>query len=376
MLLFVPKEMHPGEMRVALVPQTVRRLAEMGLKITVEPGLGLGAGSRDTEYAEAGAKLAEDRGAALEQADVVVRVRKPPLEEVGKLKDGCIHISFLDAYRETALVDALAARHVSAISIELIPRSMEAQGMDAVSSQANLTGYVAVIMAAERLNKIFPMLITPAGTIAPARVFVIGAGIAGLQAIATAKRLGARVTVYDNRPIVAQQVDSLGAKFVEVDIGEQLLTVEEPQKPPTPEQLGKVREALAGVCVRSDVVIATRTIFSGGPRLLTRDMIAQMRPGSVVVDLAVENGGNVEGAELEKEVVVDGVRVVGVGKVPAKVSAHASQMYSANMAHFIETFWNKKKRAIELDLENDIIKSCLITHGGEIVNEDVRQKRM
>lgn len=376
MLLFVPKEVHPGEMRAALVPQTVRRLVKMGLDIVVEPGLGMAAGSRDAEYAAAGAKLAEDRGRSLEQADIVVRVRKPPIEEVARLKSGCIHISFLDPYRETALVDALAARHVSAISMELIPRSMEAQGMDALSTQANLAGYVAVIMAAERLNKIFPMLITPAGTIAPARVLVIGAGIAGLQAIATAKRLGARVKAYDNRPIVAQQVDSLGAEFIEIDVGEVLQPSEEPQKPPSPEQLDKLREVLAAVCADSDVVIATRTIFSGAPHLVTRGMIAQMRPGSVIVDLAAENGGNVEGAEADKEVMVDDVRVIGLGKLPAKVSAHASQMYSANIANFIETFWNKEKKAVELDLENDIIKSCLITHGGEIVNEDVRQKRM
>lgn len=376
MRLFVPKEIHPGETRAALVPSTVERLVRMGLEVAVEPGLGLGAGHRDAEYAGAGARLAEDRAGALEEADAVVRVRKPPIEEVGRLKHGCIHISFLDPFRETALVDALAAQHVSAVSVDLIPRSMAAQGMDAVSSQANLAGYVAVILAAERLNKIFPMLITPAGTIAPARVFVIGAGVAGLQAIATAKRLGARVDAYDTRAVVAPQVQSLGARFIEIDLGEAGQGRDTYEKGLTPEQTEKQREALAGVCTQSDVVIATALVFGKeAPRVITREMMAGMRPGSVIVDLAIESGGNVEGAELDKEVMVDGVRVIGLGSLPAKVSAHASQMYSANLANFIDTFWNREQKTIALDLENEIIKSCLVTHDGGIVNEDVRQKR-
>ena len=375
MLLFVPKETHPGETRAALVPSTVERLVRLGLEVAVEPGLGLGAGHRDSDYAAAGARLTEDRVAALEEAGAVVRVRKPPLDEVGRLKSGCIHISFLDPFRETALVDALAAQHVSAVSVELIPRSMAAQGMDAQSGQANLAGYVAVILAAERLNKIFPMLITPAGTIAPARVFVIGAGISGLQAIATAKRLGARVDAYDTRAVVAPQVQSLGARFIEIDLGETPAR-DTYEKGLTPEQIEKQRQALAGVCAQSDVVIATALVFGKeAPRVITREMMAGMRPGSVIVDLAIESGGNVEGAELDKEVMVDGVRVIGLGSLPAKVSAHASQMYSANLANFIDTFWNREQKTIELDLENEIIKSCLVTHDGGIVNEDVRQKR-
>lgn len=373
MLLFVPKEIHPGETRAALVPSTVERLVRRGLEVVVEPGLGSGAGHPDAEYAGVGARLAEDRDAALEEADAVVRVRKPPLDEVGRLKNGCIHISFLDPFRETALVDALAAQHVSALSVDLIPRSMSAQGMDAQSGQANLAGYVAIILAAERLNKIFPMLITPAGTIPPAHVFVIGAGIAGLQAIATAKRLGARVDAYDTREVVASQVQSLGARFIEIDLGE-VQAQDTYERGLTPEQVEKQRKALAGVCAQADVVIATAVVFGKeAPRVVTREMIAGMRPGSVIVDLAIENGGNVEGAELDKEVMIDGVRVIGLGSLPAKVSAQASQMYSANLANFIDTFWNREQKTIELDLENEIIKSCLVTHGGQIVNEDVKQ---
>ena len=376
MLLFIPKEIHPGETRVSFVPQTVNRLVKMGLDVMIERDVGFGAGHRDSEYEKAGARVAADRISALEQADIVVRVRKPPLEEARRMKNGCIHLSFLDAYRETALVDAFAAGHVSAVSIDLIPRSLAAQGMEALSAQANLAGYVAVIMAAERLNKIFPMLITPAGTIAPAWVFIIGAGVAGLQAIATAKRLGARVWAYDTRPVVEPQVESLGAEFIDIDLGDTGEPADEPPKRLTSEQLEKQRDALAGVCARADVVIVTAMVAGkNGPCVITRDTIGQMRPGSVIIDLESERGGSVEGVELDKEVTIEGVRIVGLGNLPAKVSAHASQMYSANVANFVQTFWNSEKKAVELDLDNEIIKSCLVTHGGAIVNEDVRQNR-
>jgi NAD(P) transhydrogenase subunit alpha len=350
-------------------------LVKMGMEVAVEHGAGEGAGHGDEEYTAAGALLAEDHGAAMEQADAVVRVRKPSVEEIGRMKAGCIHISFLDPFRETALVDALAAQHVSAVSVDLIPRSMAAQKMDALSGQANLSGYVAVILAAERLNKIFPMLITPAGTIPGARVLVIGAGIAGLQAIATAKRLGARVEAYDTREVVGPQVESLGAKFIEIDLGESSAR-DTYDKGLSPEQMDKQRQALAGVCARDDVVITAALVFGKeAPRVITRAMIAGMRPGSVVVDLAIESGGNVEGAELDKEVLLDGVRVIGLGSLPAKVSAQASQMYSSNLFNFLHTFWNPEHKTLELDAENEIIKSCLVTHDGRIVNEDVKQKR-
>jgi NAD(P) transhydrogenase subunit alpha len=311
MRLFVPKEIHPGETRVALVPSTVERLVRMGLEVAVEPGLGLGAGHPDLDYAGAGARLAGDRTAELDEADAIMRVRKPSIEEIGRLKASCIHVSFLDPFRETALVDALAGQHVSAVSVDLIPQSVAAQGMDVATGQANLAGYVAVILAAERLNRIFPMLITSAGNIAPARVFVIGAGVAGLQAIATAKRLGARVDAYDTREVVAPQVQSLGARFIEIDMGETPPT-DTYEKGISPEQLEKQRKALGNICAQSDVVIAAALVFGReAPRVITREIIAGMWPGSVIVDLAIESGGNVEAAELDKEVVVDGVRVIG-----------------------------------------------------------------
>ncbi len=372
MIIGIPKEIHPGERRVPLIPSCVDRLVKKGARITVEAGIGSTLHISDEEYKKAGADISE-RASLLSSSDIVLRLRKPPVEEIGRLKKGSIHISFLDPFNEPQIIEAFVQNHISAVSMEMIPRTTLAQKMDALSSQANLAGYVSVILAAERLNKIIPMMTTPAGTIAPARVFIIGAGVAGLQAIATARRLGARVEAFDTRPIVEEQVHSLGARFVKIDLGETGQTKDGYAKALTPEQLQKQREGMAKVCAYSDIVITTAQVFGRkAPVIVTKDMVTRMQPGSVVVDMAVETGGNVEGSQLDKEVEISGVRVIGLGNLPGHVAVHASQMYSNNLMNLIESFWNTEQKAFVLDAVHEIIKGCLITHQGQIVNEQIK----
>ncbi|HLF17824.1 MAG TPA: Re/Si-specific NAD(P)(+) transhydrogenase subunit alpha [Candidatus Omnitrophota bacterium] len=373
MKIGVPKEIFSKEIRVPLVPASAEKLIKKGTTITVETGLGSSINISDGEYTKVGAHVAS-REQVLSSSDIIFRIRKPAKEEIAKLKKESIHVSFLDPFNERDLIDSFAKNHISAISMEMIPRTTLAQKMDALSSQANLAGYVAVVLAAERSNKILPMMMTPAGTITPARVFVIGAGVAGLQAIATAKRLGARVEAFDTRPIVEEQVQSLGAKFIKIDLGETGETKDGYAKELTPEQLKKQRDGMAKVCANSDIVITTAQIFGRkAPVIVTKDMVAGMKPGSIIVDMAVETGGNVEGSKLDEEVIVNGVRLIGLGNLPGHVAVHASQMYSANITNFFETFWDKDKKTFNLDPQNELLKGCLITHKGEIVNEAIKK---
>ncbi len=370
MIIAIPKETLSGESRVSFIPSSVDRLVKKGAQVIVEAGLGLSIGITDDEYKKVGATVESDRSKLIAAGDIVLRLRKPPADEVKLLKKGSIHISFLDPFNEKSLVDALAAQDVTAISVEMIPRTTRAQKMDALSSQANLAGYVTVILAAERLPKIFPMLMTPAGTISPARVFIIGAGVAGLQAIATAKRLGARVEAFDTRAVVKEQVMSLGAKFVEIDLGETGQTKDGYAKALTPEQLAIQRQGMAKVCAQSDVIITTAQLFGRkAPVVIGKDMLAQMKSGTIVVDMAVESGGNVEGSKVNEEVVTDnGVRILGLGNLPGRVAVHASQMYSANLHNLLEEYWDKDAKKFNLNMEDEIIKGCVVTHGGKIVN--------
>ena len=370
MIIGAVKEVFPGEKRVSLIPSSADRLVKKGAQVVIETGLGCTVGFSDDDYRKAGATI-ENRQHILANADILLRLRKPPLEEVGQLKSNSIHISFLDPFNEKPLIDALAQKNISAISVEMIPRTTRAQKMDALSSQANLAGYVMVILAAERLPKIFPMLMTPAGTISPTRVFIIGAGVAGLQAIATAKRLGARVEAFDTRPVVKEQVQSLGAKFVEIDLGgETGQTKDGYAKALTPEQIEKQRQGMIKVCTQSDVIITTAQLFGRkAPIVLSKDMVSQMKPGTIIIDMAVESGGNVEGSKLNDEVTTEnGVTIIGLGNLPSRVAVHASQMYSANLHNLIEEYWDKDTNAFKLNLEDDIIKGCLVTHQGKIVN--------
>ena len=373
MLIAVPRETWPGELRSALVPQNAKKLINSGFEIAVESGVGDRAGFPDSAFAEVGVTVEADRQALLGRADIVLRVRKPDASEVGVLKSGSLHISFLDPFNERELVDMLAGQGVTAISMEMIPRTTLAQKMDALSSQANLAGYVTVIQAAFHCPKIMPMMMTPAGTIAPARVFVIGAGVAGLQAIATAKRLGARVEAFDTRPVVAEQVQSLGAKFVEIDLGDTGQTEQGYAKELTPEQIELQKEGQKKVISQSDVVITTAQVFGRpAPRIVSRDMVEAMQPGSVVVDMAVETGGNVEGSVLDQVVDINGVKVVGQGNLPSEVAKNASEMYSNNLVNLIEHFWNDEEKTVDLDPEDEIVSNSVITRGGAIVNETIK----
>jgi H+-translocating NAD(P) transhydrogenase subunit alpha len=373
MRIFVPKETAPGERRASVVPETAKKLVALGAEVAVETGLGASIHRSDTEYKNAGASVVDDRSVALAEADVVLRLQKPPIKEAAPLREGAIHISFLDPFNERDLIEQFAAAKVSAISMEMIPRTSIAQKMDALSSQRSLGGYLAVILAAEELDRIFPMMITPAGTIQPTRVFVIGVGVAGLQAIATAKRLGARVEAFDTRPAVEEQVRSLGARFVKVDLGETGQTEQGYATALTEEQLAAQREVMAKHCAISDVVITTAQVFGQkAPVIVTTQMVRGMRPGSVVVDLAVEAGGNVECAELEKVVEVSGVRVFGYANMPSRAATPASEMYSNNLGNFVEHLWNKERNAIAIDAGDELLRGCLITHGGKVVNETIK----
>lgn len=376
MQIVVPAETWAGERRVALIPDSVKKLTRAGLSVSVEAGLGQHAGYSDADYEEAGATVSSDRDSLLGSGDMVLRVRKPAPEEVGKLKSGAIHVSYLDPYNETELVDTLASAGVSAISMEMIPRTTRAQKMDALSSQANLAGYVMVLLAASKLDRILPMMMTPAGTLSPAKVFVIGAGVAGLQAIATAKRLGARVEAFDTRPVVAEQVQSLGAKFVEIDLGETGQTKDGYAKELTPEQLEMQRQGMKDVISQSDIVITTAQLFGRpAPRIVTGDMVAAMKKGGVIVDMAVDSGGNVEGSVADETVDVDGVSIVGVSNLPAMVASDASQMYSSNLVNLVTEYWDEENKSFDLNMEDDILQGCVITHGGAIVNETIKNLR-
>ncbi|MGA1530014.1 MAG: NAD(P) transhydrogenase subunit alpha [Kiritimatiellia bacterium] len=372
MNIFVAKETLAGESRVPVIPATAEKLVKLGASLSVESGMGASLGIADEAYVKAGASIA-NRSEGQAAADIVLRLRKPSPSDLDGIKPGSIHVSYLDPFNEHELIREMATRQISAVSLEMIPRSTIAQKMDVISSQANLGGYVSVILAAERLSKILPMMTTPAGTIAPAKVFVIGVGVAGLQAIATAKRLGAIVEAFDTRPVVEDQVKSLGAKFVKIDLGETGQTKDGYAKALTEEQLAIQRQAMAKHCAGADIVITTAQVFGRkAPVIVTADMVAGMNPGSIVVDMAVETGGNVEGSALNQEVDVKGVTIIGLGNLPGRVAVHASQMYSSNLYNFIEHFWNKDEKSFALKRDDDIIKGCLITHGGEVVNETIK----
>jgi NAD(P) transhydrogenase subunit alpha len=374
MKVVVPKEVHPGESRAALIPEHIARLVKMGAQITVETGIGQTLNISDENYTKAGASLEADRSNLLQAADMVLRIRKPAIEEVALLKEESIYVSLMDPFNERELIEALKNKRIASISMEMIPRITRAQKMDVLSSQSNLAGYVAVIIAAERLDKIFPMMMTPAGTISPAKVFVIGVGIAGLQAIATAKRLGARVDAFDTRPVVEEQVKSLGARFVKVDLGETGQTKDGYAKALTDEQMQKQREEMAKVCAASDVVITAAQVFGKkAPRIITEEMVRGMSKGSVLVDLAVETGGNVAGSQPDQEIDVNGVRIIGLANLPGEVAVNASQMFSANLFALVDEFWNEEEKRFHLDFEDEIIKGCVITYKGEIVNEMIRK---
>jgi NAD(P) transhydrogenase subunit alpha len=376
MLIVVPAETAETERRVALVPDAVKKLSKLGLTLKIESGAGLKTGYSDQDYLSAGAEIETDRNALLSQADMVLRVQKPSITDIDLLKAGSIQISYLDPYNEPTLIDKLAEKSITAISMEMIPRTTRAQKMDALSSQANLAGYVMVIMAAQKLDRILPMMMTPAGTLSPAKVFVIGAGVAGLQAIATAKRLGARVEAFDTRPVVAEQVQSLGAKFVEIDLGTTGQTEGGYAKELTAEQLELQRQGMKSVISSADIVITTAQLFGRpAPKIVTHDMVEVMKPGGVIVDMAVDSGGNVDGSIPDQTVDVGGVSIIGMSNLPAEVCKDASQMYASNLVNLVTEFWNSEDESFALNLDDDILSGCVITTAGSIVNQSILSLR-
>ena len=370
MKIAIAKEDVARDSRAPIVPVGIKKLVDLGAEVAVEKGIGAGINISDSQYVEAGAEVAADRKTLLADADMVLRLNKPTLDEAAQLNPGTILVGFLDPFEDRPLLEKLAAGGVTALAMEMIPRTTLAQKMDALSSQANLAGYAAVILAAEASKKILPMMSTPSGTISPARVFIIGAGVAGLQAIATAKRLGAIVEAFDTRPVVEEQVRSLGGRFVKVDLGETGETEQGYARELTREQLDRQREVMAKHCEKSDIVITTAQIFGRkAPVIVTGEMVDRMRPGSIIVDLAVETGGNVEGSKPGKVVVKNGVQIIGLCPFPAHVSEDASLMYSNNLVNLISHFWDQENKTFVLNLEDEILQGCLLTHNGEICQE-------
>jgi proton-translocating NAD(P)+ transhydrogenase subunit alpha len=369
--LFVPREIVPGETRVATNPDTVKRLVKEGHTVTVEAGAGDGAFIPDQAFRDAGAAVTPETASGWGGADVVLKLHPPRMnEKAGKHeaempREGAILVSFLWPLENLDTVKILARRKVTAFAMDQMPRITRAQSIDALSSQANLAGYKAVVMAAERLPKIFPLMMTPSGTITPSRVVIMGAGVAGLQAIATAKRMGAVVEVSDVRAAVKEQVESLGGRFIEVPVEENMETAGGYAKEASEDFLRKQREIVRKHVVEGDVVITTALVpGKPAPRLISADMVKEMRPGSVIVDLAAERGGNCELTEPGKTVTVNGVTVMGTLNIPGTVPFHASDMYAKNLHYVMQHLFPKGQ--LNLDLADEINAACVVTHGGEV----------
>jgi len=370
-VIAIVTERRDGETRVAATPETVRKLVAAGFAVRVEAGAGAAASFADSDYQSAGAELAADAGSALAGADVVFKVRAPSDAEAAALKPGAIVVGLLSPFLDRAALDALASRGATAFAMEFVPRITRAQAMDALSSQANLAGYRAVIEATHAYGRAMPMMMTAAGTVAPAKVFVMGVGVAGLQAIATARRLGAVVTATDVRPATKEQVESLGAKFLAV-IDEEFAAAQTAggyAKEMSAAYQAKQAELVAGHLARQDIVITTALIPGrAAPRLVSAAQVAAMRPGSVIVDLAVEQGGNVEGSRADGTVRTDGgVTILGFSNLPGRVAADASALYARNLLAFSALLLDKQG-ALAPDFEDEILKAALVCRGGAVVH--------
>jgi NAD(P) transhydrogenase subunit alpha len=371
----VPKETKPGERRVALVPDVAGKLVDAGLEVAVQAGAGAEAHLPDEQYTEKGATIVGDAGELLRQGDVILKVAAPEAAELDAIREGAILIGFLSPFTNPDLVRRLAEGRVTSFSVEAIPRTTRAQSMDALSSQAVVAGYRATLAGATHLGKFFPMLITAAGTAAPSRVLVLGAGVAGLQAIATAKRLGAVVEAYDVRPAVKEEVESLGAKFVQIEMeqsGEEGGGSGQYAKELSEDQQRRQRELLAQRVAAADCVITTAAVPGRpAPRLITEEMVQAMRPGSVIVDIAAESGGNCALTEPGSVVLRDGVTIDGTLNLPSQMPFHASLLYANNVANLLLHMTNEGR--VEPDFEDEIVAGCCVTHGGRIVNDRVRE---
>lgn len=371
MILGIPNEITSGERRVALVPETLARLLSKGLEVWVEAGAGAGAWFSDEDYRRGGAKIEGDAATLLSQADLIAKIRPPHLDQAESLRQGSTLICLLFPSLNSQLLKKLAVRGITAVALENLPRTTVAQAMDVLSSQSTAAGYRAVIAAANRLAKFFPMLMTPAGTIAPARVLVIGAGVAGLQAIATARRLGAVVEAFDVRPVAREEVESLGARFVSAEIDEDVATAEGYARQLSETAQLRARAAVQKALANADVCIATALVPNQrAPILVTAEMVRGMRPGAVIVDLAAEQGGNCELTEAGEEVVKHGVTIIGRLNLAAEVAVDASRMFSRNLEKLLGHFY--RDGALRFDFTDEITRRCVVTHGGEILADELR----
>jgi NAD(P) transhydrogenase subunit alpha len=366
MIVGVPKETTPGERRVALVPDLVTQLQKAQLQVVVQNDAGAAAGYLDSIYSQKGARIEADVPGS---ADIVLKVQPPSVEEISRMKEGATLVAFLAPYSNASAIKALAGRKVTAFAMELMPRITRAQPMDALSAMSTVAGYKAALLAANRLPRFFPLLMTAAGTMTPARVFIIGAGVAGLQAIGTAKRLGAVVEAYDTRPVVKEQVESLGAKFAEVSLETKDAQDKAGYAKGQSEDFYKQQQQLMFRYVTGADVVVTTALVPGqrAPVLITEDMVKGMRPGSVIVDLAAEQGGNCALTEPGQEVVKHDVAIIGPANLPSTMPYHASQMYARTVCNYVGHL--VKNGAIQLDLSDELTRGPLVTHQGEIVHD-------
>ena len=373
MNIFFPKE-HNNETRFSLTGETAEKFLKKDINLFIEKTIQV----QDTKLKnliENKSIKAVDRDQGLNSANIICSLNKLELEDVAKIKPETLVISFLDPFNENQLIEELKNKSISSISMELIPRTTKAQKMDALSSQANLAGYSAVIIASDLLEKALPMMMTAAGTISPSKVFVVGVGVAGLQAIATAKRLGARVEAFDTRPVVEDQVKSLGARFVKIDLGDTEETNQGYAKALTEEQIKKQQEGMKKICASSDIVITTAQVFGRpAPKIITSEMVEAMQPGSVIVDMAVSSGGNVEGSKIGEIVEINGVKIIGNENLPGEVPTHSSQVYANNVFNLIDEFWNDDEASFNFNLEDEILSNCLVTHQGDYINSSVKER--
>jgi proton-translocating NAD(P)+ transhydrogenase subunit alpha len=374
MKIAVAAEVDAGEPRVAATPETVKKIVALGAEVAVEPGAGVRSGILDADYSAAGATVTKD---AVNSADIVLKVRRPQASELSRYKRGAIVIAIMDPYGHDDALRALADAGVVAFAMELLPRITRAQVMDVLSSQANLAGYRAVIDAAAEYGRALPMMMTAAGTVPATKVFVMGAGVAGLQAIATARRLGAIVTATDVRPVAKEQVESLGAKFIAVEDDEfkAAETAGGYAKEMSKDYQAKQAALVAEHVKKQDIVITTALIPGRpAPRLISTAMVTSMRPGSVIVDLAVERGGNVEGVKADTVVDMGGVKIVGYGNVPGRLAATASSLYAKNLLAFLDVLIDKKTKALAVNWDDDIVKATALTREGAIVHPNFKPK--
>ena len=373
MNIFFPKE-QDNETRFSLTGETAQKFLKKNINLSIQENINLQDALLEKLIEENSINIVS-REEGLKSANIICNLNKLSFDDIAKINPDTLAISFLDPFNEKQLIEEFRKKSISSISMELIPRTTRAQKMDALSSQANLAGYSAVIIASNLLEKAIPMMMTAAGTISPSKVFVVGVGVAGLQAIATAKRLGARVEAFDTRPVVEDQVKSLGARFIKIDLGETEETNQGYAKALTEEQIKKQQEGMKKVCANSDIVITTAQVFGRpAPKIITSEMVQVMQPGSVIVDMAVSSGGNVEGSQMGEIIDIKGVKIIGNSNLPGEVPTHSSQVYANNIYNLIDEFWDEETSSFKYDLNDEILANCLVTHKGNYINASVKER--